>query len=78
MVVFDAVGVDGRSGFVTDNGVEVIFAMDRLADDEVVAIAAASGESVVVISNDRDVRERASLEGAVTLWSTAVVAPSNP
>lgn len=76
-VVFDAVGVDGRAGFVTDAGVEVIFAMDRLADDEVVDIASESGERVVVVSNDRDVRERAGLAGAVTLWSMAITAGLN-
>jgi hypothetical protein len=42
------------------------------ADDVVVAIAAAAPRSVV-ITNDREVRDRAEAEGALALWSDALV-----
>ena len=75
-VVFDAVGVEGRPGFVADSGVRVTFSKEHLADDEIVRIAGSATDGVVVVSDDRDVRERASRLGAVTLWSAAVAAAS--
>lgn len=43
------------------------------ADDVVVSLAATIGRCVV-ITNDREVRERAEATGALTLWSDALVA----
>ena len=43
------------------------------ADDEVVRLAAELPGDVIVISTDREVRERAEHNGAVALWSEALV-----
>jgi hypothetical protein len=43
------------------------------ADDEVVRLAADLPGDVIVISTDREVRERAEHNGAVALWSNALV-----
>ncbi len=51
-------------------GIEVRFAAS--GDDEVVRLAESIDGTVVVVSNDREVRERAAAVGALTLWSAAV------
>ena len=43
------------------------------ADDEIVRLAAGLPGDVVVISTDREVRERAEHNGAIALWSDALV-----
>jgi rRNA-processing protein FCF1 len=54
-------------------GVVVTFAPPGTsADDVIVRLAAVPG--TVVISNDREVRERATQAGALALWSEALVA----
>lgn len=45
----------------------------RSADDEVVRLAAALPGDVIVVSTDRDVRERAEYNGAIALWSESFV-----
>lgn len=50
----------------------VRFSEGRSADDVLVELAAASDRAIVV-SNDREVRERAASAGAVVVWSDAVV-----
>ncbi|MFW2340771.1 MAG: hypothetical protein ACN4GK_12015 [Acidimicrobiia bacterium] len=45
-----------------------------VADDEVVRLAAELSGDVIVISTDREVRERAEYNGAIALWSDALVA----
>jgi hypothetical protein len=57
----------GRSGPVS-----VVFTEGEIADDAIVARACA-GTSVVVITNDRDLRHRVEACGAITLWSDALV-----
>jgi len=44
------------------------------ADDEIVRLAGALDGPVVVVSNDRAVRDRSEAVGAVPLWSQALVA----
>ncbi|MDH5371379.1 MAG: NYN domain-containing protein [Acidimicrobiia bacterium] len=46
----------------------------RSADDEIVRLAAGLPGDVIVVSTDREVRERAELNGAIALWSDALVA----
>ncbi|HEX2368116.1 MAG TPA: NYN domain-containing protein [Acidimicrobiia bacterium] len=51
-------------------GIEVRFAQS--GDDEVVRLADSIDGTVVAVSNDREVRERAAAVGALTIWSVAV------
>ena len=44
------------------------------ADDEIVRLAATLPGDVIVVSTDREVRERAEHNGAIALWSDALVA----
>ena len=75
LVVFDSVEMETGDSEVAPGGVEVRFtAAHLIADDEIVALAAATSAPVVVISNDRELRDRAEAEGALTLWGTALAA----
>ncbi len=70
-VVYDSSIEGSRSGGAA--GVMVHFAPPGTsADDVIVALAAAKG--TIVVSNDREVRERSERVGALALWSDAVVA----
>jgi hypothetical protein len=51
-------------------GVSVRYVAD--ADDAIVAAAANSEAECIVISTDKDVRRRAAVEGALSLWGTAL------
>lgn len=74
-VVFDSVLVDGRPVTVTENGIVVRFAdVDVIADDVLVDLAADHGEKAIVISDDREVRDRAGRHGATVLWAKALAA----
>jgi hypothetical protein len=70
-VVYDS-GIEGsRSDGVA--GVAIRFADPGVtADDVIVSIAGIPG--TVVISNDREVRERSERIGALALWAEALVA----
>lgn len=68
-VVFDSSLEGGRETLVSD-GVVVRFAShDSTADDEIAAMA---GGGYVVVSNDREVRERADEAGALVVWADAL------
>jgi hypothetical protein len=70
-VVYDSSIEGSRTGGVA--GVAVHFAPPgTTADDVIVGMAATAG--TVVISNDREVRERSERVGALSLWSEALVA----
>ncbi|MEN8235079.1 MAG: NYN domain-containing protein [Actinomycetota bacterium] len=72
-VIFDSDLRDGRPVSVTDSGIVVRFAEEGvIADDVIVSLAAEHGGSVVVISDDREVRERCNVYGAAVLWSKAL------
>ena len=66
VVVFD--GEDGP-GLSTGGGVpvEIVYAHKRSADDEIVRIAAASKQPVVVVSSDRALGDRARERATVTV-----------
>ena len=76
-VWFDAMGVEGRPSFATDIGVEIRFAQDHSADDAIVDEVRRTTARVVVITNDRELRERVAAEGAVAVWSDALIAWAN-
>ncbi|GMR03101.1 MAG: hypothetical protein BMS9Abin20_1466 [Acidimicrobiia bacterium] len=77
VVVFDAAAVDGRRVFRSPGGVDVRFSCERTADDEIVEIVHGGATRSIVISNDREIRERCSGEGCVPVWSSAFVAWAN-
>lgn len=56
------------------DGLDVRFAPPGVPADDVVVAIAADSTRCVVITNDRDVRERAERTGALALWSDALVA----
>lgn len=73
-VVFDSDLSDGRPLTVTENGVVVRFAeADVIADDVLVELAAEYGSGAVVVSNDRELRDRCARHGATVLWANALV-----
>ncbi|MDJ0952704.1 MAG: NYN domain-containing protein [Acidimicrobiia bacterium] len=72
VVVFDSTLPGERMARSSVGGVEIRFAeKDRIADEEIVAMAGEL-ERAVVISSDREVREGAEDGGAVVLWSEAL------
>lgn len=73
IVLFDAVGIEGRESYVSDLGVEVRFTRDVSADDAIVHLLDSGTSSTVVITNDRELRERTAARGALALWSDALV-----
>ena len=73
-VVFDARDVEGRERFEATGGVTVRFSSGQTADDFIVAEAHHRGGAIAVITNDRELRERSAAEGAVVVWSDALIA----
>jgi predicted RNA-binding protein with PIN domain len=74
VIVYDSALPGGRDPRTSVGGVEVRFAEeDRIADDELIELAAEL-DRVVVVTSDREVREGAEEEGAVVLWSEALEA----
>ncbi|MCL1597806.1 MAG: NYN domain-containing protein, partial [Actinomycetia bacterium] len=73
VVVFDSSEAEGRSSFRSTGGVDVVFSRNRTADDEIVEIVESAGERTVVVTTDRELRERCTQRGAVPLWSNAFV-----
>lgn len=72
-VVFDSGLRDGRAVSRSDEGIVVRFAPEELIADDVIArIAEEHGAAAVVISDDREVRERSSRHGATVLWARAL------
>jgi len=79
VVVFDSALEDGRSTVTSDEGVVVRYApADLIADDVIVELAAEHGSAAVVVSDDREVRERAGEHGATVLWAKALAAWLQP
>jgi predicted RNA-binding protein with PIN domain len=73
VVIFDSTLPGARDARSAIGGVEVRFAEDdRIADEEIID-AAAQLDDVVVVSSDRAVRDGAEANGAVVLWSEALV-----
>ena len=75
VAVYDSTLEGERGAANGPGGVEVVFASEeRLADEEIVAMARAAEGAVAVISSDREVRDGAERAGAVALWGSALVA----
>ncbi|MGB9356972.1 MAG: NYN domain-containing protein [Acidimicrobiia bacterium] len=72
-VVFDSDLDEGRSRTVSDTGIIVRFAQgDLIADDVIVERAARLREAAIVVSDDREVRDRCTDYGATLLWAQAL------
>jgi predicted RNA-binding protein with PIN domain len=74
-IVFDSDLADGRPITLTESGVVVRFAeAEVIADDVLVDLAVDYGSAAVVISDDREVRDRSARHGATVLWAKALAA----
>ena len=74
-IVFDSDLADGRPITVTERGIVVRFAeQDVIADDILVELAAEHGATAIVISDDREVRDRSARHGSTVLWAKALAA----
>ena len=74
-IVFDSDLEEGRPSTVSATGIVVRFAQgDLIADDVIVERAGHLRQAAVVVSDDREVRERCTGYGATVLWSQALVA----
>jgi hypothetical protein len=74
-VVFDSALSDGRPTSVTEDGIVVRFAAAEVtADDVLVELAAGHGAWAVVVSDDRELRDRCARHGATVLWAKALAA----
>jgi hypothetical protein len=69
-IVFDS-EIDEQAPPQGSGSMRVVFSGGRIGDDVVVERAGDSQRSVVV-SNDREVRQRSEANGAVSLWSDAL------
>jgi predicted RNA-binding protein with PIN domain len=73
ILVFDSAVEPAGSVAAGPGGIEVRFSSEgRSADEEIVALAGELGGAVVVISSDREVRDRAEHHGALCLWGEAL------
>ncbi|MCH8985402.1 MAG: hypothetical protein IIB04_02165 [Acidobacteria bacterium] len=65
--------MQGDRDVISGKMFDVVFApAHQTADDLIVERSGA--DRVIVVSNDRDVRERSEARGALAIWSDAVVA----
>jgi hypothetical protein len=74
IVVFDSAldqTVEGSPGG-RPGGVTIVFTEGEIADDAIVDLACGVSDAVVV-TNDRDLRQRSEACGAITVWSDALV-----
>jgi hypothetical protein len=72
LVVFDSDQPPGSPARMGD--VEVVFTSGEKADDRIVDLAGAGSDlPVVVVTNDRELRERVEAKGALSLWGDALV-----
>jgi hypothetical protein len=77
VVVFDAVGVEGRKRVPSPGRAEVRFSLTQIADDEIVEMIRANPSRAVVITSDRELSDRCEAEGCATVWSEALVQWAN-
>jgi hypothetical protein len=72
LVVFDSDQPPGSPARMGD--VEVVFTSGEKADDHIVDLAGSGSDlPVVVVTNDRELRERVEAKGALSLWGDALV-----
>jgi len=74
IVVFDGPDEDGRDGFRSSEGVSVRFSRGEEADDTIVDLVHTDPYRTVVVTNDRELRDRCSIDGCVPVWASAFVA----
>jgi hypothetical protein len=72
IVVYDSSLDDAQSDRTVGSLTERFTPPETIADEEVVALAAETTGAVVVVSDDREVREGAEKGGAMALWSAAL------
>lgn len=72
-VIFDGPDGDGREGFRSPAGVSVRFSRGEKADDMIVDLVHAEPHRTVVVTNDRELRDRCTVDGCVPVWATAFV-----
>jgi hypothetical protein len=70
-VVFDGPDDEERPGFRSAAGVVVSFSRGDKADDVIAALVASEPDRTVVITNDRELRDRCTVEGCIPIWSSA-------
>jgi hypothetical protein len=74
VVVFDAQrSSEGTTTFTSPIGVEVVFEGDTIADDTIIEMVHARPDRCVVITNDREIHNRAQRSDCVTVFSSAFV-----
>lgn len=73
LVVFDGQDDQANSGFRTTEGVTVRFSRGEKADDVIAALVADETMRTVVITNDRELRDRCIATDCVPIWSTAFI-----
>jgi hypothetical protein len=77
VVVFDAVGVEGRPTIPTQGRAEVCFSHEQIADDEIVEMIRNDPSRTAVVTSDRELSNRCAALGCVTVWSEALAAWAN-
>jgi uncharacterized coiled-coil protein SlyX len=73
LVVFDGPDEDGRDGFQSSAGVSIRFSRGEKADDMIVELIHGAPSRTVVVTNDRELRDRCAIDGCVPVWATAFV-----
>lgn len=73
VVVFDAMGAEGRRRMPSFGRAELRFSQHQIADDEIVELVHGNPSRSVVITSDRELNIRCADEGCVTVWSEALV-----
>ncbi|GMQ93111.1 MAG: hypothetical protein BMS9Abin12_0588 [Acidimicrobiia bacterium] len=73
LVVFDGPDADGSTGFQSTAGVSVRFSRGDEADDVIADLVRTERGRTIVITNDRELRDRCTIEGCVPVWATAFV-----
>jgi uncharacterized coiled-coil protein SlyX len=71
LVIFDGPPDKATLGFRSADGVVVRFSSGEKADDAIVALVVSDTMRTVVITNDRELRDRCSVAACVPIWSTA-------
>lgn len=73
LVVFDGSDNGEGDGFRTASGVSVVFSRGETADDVIAEAVHASPERTVMVTNDRELTDRCTIEGCVPVTATAFV-----
>lgn len=73
IVVFDGPEEEGREGFRSPAGVSVLFSRGEKADDVIADLVRSEPDGTVVVTNDRELRSRCTIDGCVPIWSSAFI-----